>query len=230
MCPHNGLAMLVFGSDDRPAIGMVVERLEECELRSEVSLSGLVKIEVIIREAREHGDLRIDLVGSMEFEGVRADLQDGMRVSRRDHLGELGLDDVGLWCGFPGLVPTPFPADMELDAVEQPGRVSRRGQHGVSQIGRCGLPVRTGDADDRQLVGRVIVERSRDLRERGPGVVNADDGDLGIRVGDRLPDLPAVCLDYECGCPVGDGGLEVIVAVDGEPGDGDEGRARRDRS
>ena len=48
---------------------VVIERLEELELGGEVLLTRLVEVEVVVGEAGEDGDLCVDLVGSVEFEG-----------------------------------------------------------------------------------------------------------------------------------------------------------------
>ena len=185
--------------------GVLVERLEELQLGGEVSLSCFVEVEVVVGEAGEDSDLGVDLVCPVEFEGVGANFEHGVGVAGGDHLGELGLDDVGLGCGFAGFVAGPFAADMELDPVEQAGWVSRCAEHGVGEVGGGGLAVSTGDSDNCQFSRRVVVEGGGDPGQRKAGVVDADNGDFWIRVGDWLPELPSVCLDDESGCSVGNG-------------------------
>ena len=181
---------------------------------------------MIVGEAGEHGDLGVDLFGSVEFEGVGADFEDGVGVACGDHLGQFGLDHVGFRRGLAGLVAGPLAADMELDAIEQARPVSGGGEDRVGEVGGGGFAVGAGDSDDGESASRVIVEGGGDLREDGAGVVDADKGDVWVGVGERLPELATVVLDDQGGCAVGDGGLEVLVAVDGESRDGDEGSAR----
>ena len=66
------------------------------------------------------------------------------------------------------------------------------------------------------------MEGGGDLRQRYTSVADADNGDVGIGVGDWLPELPAIFLYDQRRRAVGDGRFEVLMAVDGESGDGDE--------
>src|SRR5262249_19889320 len=63
-------------------------------------------------------------------------------------------------------------ADDALDCPEEAAPAPGRLEQLADQEGRRGLAVRPRDPDDRELRGRVVVQRRCDRRHRGPGILD----------------------------------------------------------
>ena len=109
-------------------------------------------------------------------------------------------------------------ADDPLHGPEQPGLDPGALEDVADQERRRRLPVRPGDADDPQLVGRLAAKARRRVCHRGAGVAHDRLGD------ERLELEPA--LDHDRSRAGLDGVGRELVAVGGEPGDAEEEDAR----
>ena len=96
----------------------------------------------------------------------------------------------------------------------------------MNQVGGRGLAVGSGDSDNAELASRVVVVGGGDLRQRRASVVDADNGELRMSVGDWLPELTAIVLNNKRRRPIRNGRFEVTMAVDGESRNGDKQVAR----
>ena len=191
-------AVRVDGIHDRraPRLRAALERAKEKRLGTEIIIGVAVEIEVIAPEIGEHGDVPRDALDAMLHQRVRRHLHRDVRRAPVAHGGEpreeLGRrrrrerrrDDVAA---------EPI-ADRADDARAQIGGAPHR----LEEVRDGRLAVRAGDADHRQIVGRVAMEMRGDAREeprRGAGLDPrhagrrhgfGDDGDgtARARVGD----------------------------------------------
>ena len=160
-----------------------------------------------------------------------ADFEDGVRVAGGDHFSEFGLDDVGLRRGLASFVASPLASDVELDAVKagrfwRPAAVSMAWMRYVV-VDLPSVPVtpttvsfRAGKSWKAAAISGNAARVSSTLMMAISGWASA----IGCQI------WRAVSLNDEGCCPVGDGVVEVLVAVDGESGDCDEGIAGLDGS
>ena len=66
----DGVSQRILRSDDGGSLRVGIERLEELQLRGQVSLASSVKVQMIVGQSREDGNPRVDTVNAVEFESM----------------------------------------------------------------------------------------------------------------------------------------------------------------
>ena len=128
----------------------VVGQIEESSLRSKVLIERLVKIEVILSEIGKDSHLETALIGSLQCQSVRRDLDDSAPALLFHGAGKNLLYLRCLGRGSNRLLN--LPAHNGLDRAHQDGRPPRL-QNRMNQIGRCGLTIGTRNARQLQFMG-----------------------------------------------------------------------------
>ncbi len=138
---------------------------EQAALGQEVILHRVVEVEVVLRQVREDRRREVHRVGATELERVRGDLDRARPVAAVEHRAEhrLQIDRLRGRASHLALLP----ADDRGDRAEQSALLAHRLlQQGAHEVGRRRLAVRSRDADDAQLRGRIAVEARRDRGHR----------------------------------------------------------------
>ena len=136
---------IVHIDDAGPAAG------KEHGLGVAVGVHGLVEVEVVLGEVREHADAEGDLVRAVQDQRVGRDLHDDVRAARGLHLGEQLLQLEGF--GRRALGMQDLVSDHVLDGADEADlRAEGLFEHVLEQIRARGLAVRAGDADHAHAV------------------------------------------------------------------------------
>ena len=145
-------AVGVVGVDD----GDRGSRLEEGALGGEVGLHVWMKVEVVLRQVREHRRGEVNRVSAVQRERVRGDLHRAGAVARVAHRCEarLQVDRLGGRVNHLSVEA----ADHGLDRSEQRALLAGRLEDLARQKGCRRLAVRSGDPDDAQRAAWIAEE------------------------------------------------------------------------
>ena len=156
--PQQLFAPLVVDADH--ALGRIIFR-EQARLRLEVGLERVMVVQVILRQVGERRNGECGVPRAIEVERMRAHLHGHDVAARIAHAGEQLLQIGRFRRGmsrFLGLV-----ADADAHGSDDARALPRYPRDVLYQVGRGGLAVGAGDAHQRNVLGRMVVE----VRRRG---------------------------------------------------------------
>ena len=114
----------------------------------------LIFPDVIRCQIRENADIKLDARGAVELQALGGYLHDNHLAARIHHLGEVFLHLVGLRRGVVGRDVSV--ADDNLDGADKAGGDTSMLQDGSDHEGSGGLALGSGNADDLQLLRRIL--------------------------------------------------------------------------
>ena len=151
---------------------------EEAGLHVEVGVHRLVIVEVVAREVGEHGGAELQAQHALLVDTMGADLHHGLFAAGVAHLREHAENVEGLGGGL--VRRDGAGAEVVVDRADETDALLAAEQV-LDQVGDGGLAVGSGDADDLEVAVGELVETAGDAGERGAGVGDLDEGDLGGR-------------------------------------------------
>ena len=161
--------------------------VEEDLLGSEVIGKGLMVVEVISREIGEDPSGEGGSTDPVLVYCNGRDLHEGVAAACLHHLVEVSLERQCVGSGE--VTRCRLIVDADTDGGDQPDPVAQLAEELIEERGNGGLTIGPGDADEAELVGRVVVEISRHIPQDHVGMLDAYVGDPGaILVGDGLTD------------------------------------------
>ena len=212
---HHGTVLVIHVDDGVCLLGEVVE---EQLLTAEVFGEGLVVIQVVVREVGEDAGGELQSGDPLLLHADGAHFHEAVAASGLHHLRQEAVDRDGVSRGIGGLQP--LVVHIVGNRGQEAGGMAHRLEQAVQQGDGRRLPVRPGDSHQRQLPGRMPVERVRRHRHRVPAVLHFHP---------RRPERSeGICFLANHGRrPFLQGGRDILMPVGGETHHGDEEGAGR---
>ena len=188
-----------------------VAAVKQNSLGVAIFLHGAVEIQMILTEIGKNTHGKADAVDPVQHQRVGGYLHDGVGAAGVGHPAQQLLQLEGLRRG--ALRVEHLAADHVLDGADE----THLGaglllQNALDEIGGGGLAAGAGNADHSHLPGGVVKPVAGDDRQRPAGVLHQHIGDAAVRR--LLADHAGGALFLHHG--------DILVAVGGRAGDGDE--------